>query len=114
TTSQAPLLSERSHQQAPPAWIPGCPPGRPRRRSVDLEDGHEGRLGDLDVADLLHALLAGLLLLEPLALARDVAAVAFGRDVRAEGADRLARDDLATDGRLDGDFELLARQDLLH
>ena len=32
-------------------------------RSVELEDGHEGGLGDLDGADLAHALFAFLLFL---------------------------------------------------
>src|SRR4030095_4328860 len=45
------------------------------------QDRHEGVLRDLDVPDLLHALLALLLALEQLALAGDVAAVALGRDV---------------------------------
>jgi hypothetical protein len=43
----------------------------------------------------LHALLAFLLLLEQLALARDVAAVALGEHVLAQRLDRLARDDAA-------------------
>src|SRR6185295_6159758 len=44
-----------------------------------LEHGHEGGLGDLDVPHHLHLLLAFLLLLEVLALAADVAAVALRR-----------------------------------
>src|SRR4051812_44930355 len=40
------------------------------------EHGHEGGLGDLDVPHHLHLLLPLLLLLEELALAADVAAVA--------------------------------------
>src|SRR3712207_4102164 len=47
---------------------------------VDLQDGEEGFLGDLDFADALHALLALFLLFEELALAGDVAAVALGED----------------------------------
>jgi hypothetical protein len=45
--------------------------------------------------------------LEQLALAGHVAAVALGRDVLAEGLDRLAGDDLAADRRLQRDFELV-------
>ena len=45
--------------------------------------------------------------------ARDVAAVALGQHVLAHGFHRLAGDDLAADGRLDRDLELLARDDLL-
>src|SRR5258706_13441698 len=44
---------------------------------ADLQDRQESFLRDLDAADGLHALLAGLLLLEELPLARDVAAVAL-------------------------------------
>ncbi len=69
---------------------------RPSRRA-----GDERLLGDLDPADVLHLLLAFLLLLEQLALPRDVAAVALGQHVLALGLDRLAGDDLAADGRLD-------------
>src|SRR5580704_18298984 len=58
--------------------------------AVHLEGGDEGRLRDLDVADLAHPLLALLLLLEKLLLAADVAAVALGQHVLAQRADRLA------------------------
>ena len=44
-----------------------------------------------------HPLLPLLLLLEQLALARRVAAVAFGGDVLAQRPNRLSRDDLAAD-----------------
>ncbi len=52
-----------------------------KRLLLDLENGQERLLGDLHAAHLLHALLAGLLLLEQLPLARDVAAVALGEHV---------------------------------
>src|SRR6266511_4430515 len=77
-----------------------------------LKDGQEGLLRHLHPTDLLHALLAGLLLLEQLALAGDVAAVALGDHVLAHRLDRLAGDDLRADRRLDRHLELLAR-DLL-
>ena len=77
-------------------------------RSVfGFEDGDEGFLGDGDFSELLHALFAFLLLFEEFALAGDVAAVALGGDVLAEGADGGARDDLRAQGGLDGDGELL-------
>ena len=69
----------------------------PRRVVAELQDGQERLLGHLDAPDLLHAPLALLLLLEQLALARDVAAVALGDDVLAEGLDRLAGDDVRAD-----------------
>src|SRR5947209_11799897 len=80
---------------------------------VHLERGDEGRLRDLDVADLAHPLLALLLLLEKLLLAADVAAVALGQHVLAQRADRLARNHPAADRRLDGDLEELAWDQLL-
>ena len=44
---------------------------------VGLEHGEEGFLGDFDLADLLHALLAGRLLGQQFALAGNIAAIAF-------------------------------------
>src|SRR6266581_1273166 len=61
----------------------------------DLEQGQEGLLGDVHPPDLLHPLLPFLLLLEELALARDVPAVALRQDVLAHRRDVLAGDDLA-------------------
>src|SRR5690606_40376437 len=69
----------------------------------------EGLLRDLDPPDGLHPLLAFLLLLQQLALAGDVTAVALREDVLANGADVLPRDDARPDRRLDRHLELLAR-----
>ena len=74
--------------------------------------GDERLLRHLDPADHLHPLLAFLLLLQQLALAGDVTAVALGEHVLADGADRLAGDDPAADGGLDRHLELLARDQL--
>ena len=52
-----------------------------------------------------HALLALFLLLQKLALAGRVAAVAFGGNVLAEGRDGFAGDDLAADRGLDRELE---------
>src|SRR5580704_9188060 len=52
---------------------------------VHLEHGHEGLLGNLHVAHPFHAALALALLLEQLALSRDVPAVAFGKHILAHG-----------------------------
>src|ERR1044072_553352 len=71
-------------------------------------------LGNLDAADFLHALLAFLLLLEQLPLARDVTAVAFGDYVLAHRLHRFARDYFGADGRLDGHFKKLPRDQFLH
>src|SRR3954453_12232849 len=77
------------------------------------QHGQECLLRNLDAADALHALLAGLLLLEQLALARDVAAVALGQHVLAHRPDRLTGDDVGTDCRLDGNLEHLPGDQLL-
>src|SRR5690606_4782536 len=60
-----------------------CPLLAPAARSlaVHLQHRQEGLLRDLHAADLLHALLAFLLLLQKLLLARDVATVALGQHV---------------------------------
>ena len=87
--------SRRRRTPAPPAH-----PARLRARrglqhrpiSSDLEHRKERLLRDLDRADLLHPLLALLLLLEQLALAGDVAAVALGEHVLAQRLHRRPRD----------------------
>src|SRR5919197_1330579 len=79
---------------------------------VNLQDRQERFLRDLDRAHLLHPLLSFFLLLEQLALAGHVAAVALGRDVLAQRADRLAGDHFGADGGLDHDLEQLPRDQL--
>ena len=66
----------------------------------------------LDPADHLHSLLALLLLLQQLALAGDVTAVALGEDVLAHRPDVLAGDHARPDRRLDRHLELLPRNQL--
>src|SRR3954469_16764600 len=89
------------------------PSARPSLPSIDLKDGQKRFLGDLDGADLLHALLPLFLFLEKLALARDVPAVALGEDVLPERRDRLAGDDLVPDGGLDAPLVELPGDELL-
>src|SRR5258706_2918423 len=79
-----------------------------------LKDGEERLLRDFDVAHLLHALLARLLLLEQLPLAGDVAAVALGEHVLPHRLDVFAGDDIRPDGRLHRDVEHLARDEGAH
>src|SRR5919206_199825 len=79
------------------------------RGLVQVEHGEERLLRHLDAADLLHPLLPRLLLLEQLALARDVAAVALGEHVLAARLHGLAGDDARADRGLDGDVEHLTR-----
>src|SRR6185503_3531906 len=80
---------------------------------IHLEDGEKRFLRNLDRADLLHALLSFFLLLEQLALPRDVAAVAFGEHVLPQRLDARARYDLGSDRGLDRDFEQLTWNELL-
>src|SRR5690349_12428379 len=81
----------------------------PSESLAHLERRQERLLRDLHLAHLPHALLALLLLLEELALAGDVAAVALRQHVLAERLDGLARHDLAADRGLDGDLVHLPR-----
>src|SRR5690349_5041536 len=101
--SRFPTRGKKRKRWKMPAWL----------AAVHLERGDEGRLRDLDVAHLAHALLALLLLLQELLLAADVAAIALGQHVLAQRADRLARDHPTADRRLDGDLEQLARDQVL-
>src|SRR5687767_6560735 len=80
---------------------------------VHAEHRQEGLLRNLHRSDALHPLLPFLLLLEQLALASDVAAVALGQHVLAHRPDRLAADDIRPDRGLDRHLEHLARDQLL-
>src|SRR5881628_704327 len=79
---------------------------------LDPEDREERFLRDPDGADLLHALFPLALLLEELPFPCDIAAVALGDHVLAQGRDRLPGDHVSADRRLDGDREHLARNQL--
>src|SRR5438094_10282 len=81
------------------------------RLVTDPKDGEEALLLDLDRSHHLHALLAFLLLLEELSLARDVAAVALREHVLALRLHGLARDDLPADRSLDANVEHLLRDE---
>src|SRR6266852_6172843 len=74
-----------------------------------FEDGEEGFLRDVDLADALHALLAFFLFFEEFAFTADVAAVALGQNVFANGRDRLARDHATANCRLNRHLEHLPR-----
>src|SRR6516162_1334923 len=93
--------------------IEQCGPTLPGSAVAHPEGGDEGRLRDLDPAELAHPLFALLLLFEELALAGHVAAIAFCKHVLAQRLDRLAGDDPPTDRRLDRYLEQLARDQIL-
>src|SRR5437660_7288431 len=81
-------------------------------RLVNLQNRQKRFLRNLDRAHLLHPLLPLFLLLEQLALAGHVAAVALRRDVLAQRADRLPCDHFRADRGLDHDLEQLPRDQL--
>src|SRR5258706_5961992 len=101
STSSSGVVSTTSPRKA--VWM---------TRLVNLQDRQKCLLRDLDRSHLLHPLLSFFLLLEQLALARDVATVALGGHVLAQRADRLAGDHLGSDRGLDHDLEQLARDQL--
>ncbi len=81
--------------------------------SVKFKHGEESLLRHFYRADLLHALLAFLLLLEKFTLTRDIAAITFCGHILAHSLDGLAGYDFGTDSCLDGDIKLLTRYQLL-
>ena len=70
-------------------------------------------MGHVHAPDRLHTLLAFLLLLQQLALTGDITAVALGKHVLAKCLDVLAGNNARTHRSLDGDFELLTRDEFL-
>src|SRR5579884_3796487 len=100
TTCRTPASAteDRAPAVCPPANSKGS---RASARLPKLQHRQERLLRHLDASHLLHPLLALLLLLEQLALAGDVAAVALGRHVLAVGLDRLAGHDARADRGLD-------------
>ena len=53
----------------------------------NFENGEEGFLGDVDLADALHAAFAFFLFFEEFAFAGNVATITFGENVLAHGGD---------------------------
>jgi hypothetical protein len=80
--------------------------------AVHFQCADKGLLRNIHTTELAHLLLTRLLLIQQLAFARGVAAVAFGRHVFAQGRQGFAGDDFAADGRLDRDFEHVAGDQL--
>src|SRR5436190_22910637 len=78
----------------------------------DLEHCETCFLRYLHCSHLLHPFLSLALLLEQLALARHVAAIALGGDILAQRPDRFARNHLRADRRLDHHLEQLPRNQI--
>src|SRR5882762_5277899 len=74
-----------------------------------FQDGEEGFLRDIHLAYALHALFAFFLFFEELAFAGDVAAVALGQNVFADGCYRFAGDYAAANCGLNGHLKHLPR-----
>src|SRR5260370_1966753 len=75
----------------------------------DLQNGEEGFLRNVDLADALHAALAFFLLFEEFAFAGNVSAVALGENIFADGRNGFARNHAAANRGLDRHFKHLAR-----
>src|SRR5690606_32951811 len=82
--------------------------------AIYLQHREERFLRDFDVANLLHALLTGLLLFQQLALTTHIAAVALGKNVLAQRLDRTARHDLPAKSGLNRDVEHLPWDEFFH
>ena len=80
---------------------------------IKLENREESFLRNLYRSYLLHTFFARFLLLEKLALTRDIAAVTFCRYILPYLPHRFAGNDLGADSRLDSDVELLTGDELL-
>src|ERR1700730_11267371 len=80
---------------------------------IHLQRRDKSFLRNLDLAELPHLLLARLLLFQQLALAGDVAAIAFRGHILAQRPNRLPRDDLSANPRPDRDLEHVLRDQLL-
>src|SRR5262249_4844924 len=91
--------------------VPG--PVRTSQLSIDFPHRQNRLLRVLPLPHPLHPAFSFLLLLEELALARDVAAVALGEHVLAQRLDRLARDHAVADRGLQRHLEHLPRDELL-
>src|SRR3989344_1723754 len=74
---------------------------------IHAQDGEKGFLWNFHGTQLFHSLLSFFLFFQQFTFARRIAAIAFGGHVLAQGLDRLARDDLGADRRLNGDVEHL-------
>src|SRR6266403_4686053 len=82
------------------------------RGRCNFENGKERFLGNIHLADALHAALAFFLFFEEFAFAGNVAAVALGEHVFADGRDSFACNDAAANRGLDRHFKHLPWNEL--
>src|SRR5262245_44394043 len=115
SASRRSITSKRARPAATNRWRVGIHSSTrsPSLSLVHPEHCEERFLRDFDGADPLHALLAFFLLFEQLPLPGDVATVALGKHVLSHRSDGFAGNDVTADGGLNGDFEHLARDQLL-
>src|ERR1035441_7743405 len=81
---------------------------------ANLQKSQKRLLRNVDAANAFHALLAFFLLLQLLALARNIAAITFRNNVLANGVHGFTGDDLGADGGLDRHLEHLAGNEFPH
>src|SRR6476660_2815857 len=86
----------------------------PRSFLTDFQDGEESLLRHFHAPHGFHALLAFLLFFKELAFPRNIAAIAFRKNVLLHGSNRLTLDDLAPDCRLNGNLIHLSWNEFLH
>lgn len=80
--------------------------------SIQLQYSQECLLRNFDVANLLHSFLPSFLFFQQLALTTNVTTVTFGGHILSDTFDGFAGDNLGSDGSLNGNVELLARNEL--
>src|SRR5262245_49059168 len=80
----------------------------------NLQYVEKGFLRNVYFADALHAALTFFLFFQQFAFTRDIAAVALGENILADGGDGLPRDHSIANRRLNGNFKHLAWNEFLH
>ena len=104
-----PRRNDRRLQSPPCGHAPPLGAGKKGFGSLSsFSTAMKASVGSCTVPSVRIFFFALFLLLQQLLLSGDVAAVALGQHVFAHGLDGFPGDDLAADGRLDGDLEELA------
>ena len=80
----------------------------------NLQNREKRFLWNFDIADLLHAFFTGFLFFQKLAFTRDIAAIAFGQHILAQGLDTFPGDNVRAYGGLNSDVEHLPGNQFAH